>query len=252
MGESAEIMAKVNGISREAQDEVALESHRRAARAAADCRLSSEVVAVYHPRGGTITTDNHVRRDTSAQKLASLPPVFDRTHGTVTAGNASPLTDGAAALLLASGKKARALGLTPRAWVRSYAYAAVDPSDQLLLGPAYAIPTALERAGLTIGDIDLVEMHEAFAAQVLSTTRALASSRFAEEELGRSEPVGEIDPERLNVNGGSIAFGHPFGATGARILTSLANEMVRRDVQFGLASVCAAGGIGCAIVLERS
>jgi acetyl-CoA acyltransferase len=128
----------------------------------------------------------------------------------------------------------------------------VDPSDQLLLGPAYAIPTALERAGLTLGDIDLVEMHEAFAAQVLSTTRALASSRFAEEELGRSEPVGEIDPERLNVNGGSIALGHPFGATGARILTSLANEMVRRDVQFGLASVCAAGGIGCAIVLERS
>jgi acetyl-CoA acyltransferase len=252
MGESAELMAKVNGISRQAQDELALASHRRAAAARHDCKLSREVVPFYRPDGKAVTEDNHIRDDTSSEKLAGLKPVFDRRHGTITAGNSSPLTDGAAAVLLMSSKKARALGYKPRAWVRSYAYAAVDPGDQLLLGPAYAIPIALERAGLQLSDIDLVEMHEAFAAQVLSTTQALASQRFAEEKLGRDEPVGEIDPERLNVNGGSIALGHPFGATGARVITSLANEMERRDVQFGLVSVCAAGGLGCAIVLERS
>jgi acetyl-CoA acyltransferase len=251
MGESAELMAKINGISRQAQDELALHSHERAARARSKCRFSREVVPVYRPDGRVVDEDNHIRTDTSLEKLSGLRPVFDRRHGTITAGNSSPLTDGAAALLLVSGKKAEALGLRPSAWIRSYAYAAVDPADQLLLGPAYAIPIALQRAGLTLSDIDLVEMHEAFAAQVLSTTRALASRRFAEEELGRSEPVGEIDPARLNVNGGSIALGHPFGATGARVLTMLANEMERRDVQFGLASVCAAGGLGCAVVLER-
>jgi acetyl-CoA acyltransferase len=251
MGESAEIMAKVNGITRDAQDELALASHHRAARALAGCKHSREVVPVYRPDGKAVTDDTHIRADTSPEKLASLKPVFDRRYGTITAGNSSPLTDGAAALLLMSGKKARALGYRPRAYVRAYAYAAVDPGGQLLLAPAYAIPLALERAGLTLADIGLVEMHEAFAAQVLSTTVSLASRRFAEEKLGRTEPVGEIDPEIMNVNGGSIALGHPFGATGARVLTSLANEMERRDVQFGLVSVCAAGGLGCAIVLER-
>jgi acetyl-CoA acyltransferase len=251
MGESAELMAKINGISRLAQDELALRSHERAARAAEECRSSLEVVPVYRPDGRAVTQDNHVRSDTSLDKLGSLRPVFDRKYGTITAGNSSPLTDGAAAVLLLSGKEADALGYRPRAWVRSYAYAAVDPADQLLLGPAYAIPLALKRAKLELSDIDLVEMHEAFAAQVLSTTQALASEQFAKEKLGRSTPVGQIDEERLNVNGGSIALGHPFGATGARVLTSLANEMERRDAQFGLASVCAAGGLGCAIVLER-
>ena len=252
MGQSAEIMAKVNGISREAQDDLALTSHRNAAAAQAACRLSAEVVPVYRPEGRAVTKDNHIRPDTSAEKLAALPPVFDRAHGTITAGNSSPLTDGAAAILLMSSAKAESLGYTPRARIRSYAYAAVDPADQLLLGPAYAVPIALDRAGVTLGDIDLFEMHEAFAAQVLSTTQALGSRQFAEEKLGRGEAVGEIDLDRLNVNGGSIALGHPFGATGARVLTSLANEMERRDVGLGLATVCAAGGIGCAVVLERS
>lgn len=252
MGESAELMAKLNGISREAQDELALRSHRNAARAAQECKVSQEVVPVYRPDGQPVTADNHVRPDTSAEKLAQLRPVFDRRHGTITAGNSSPLTDGGAAVLLMSGDRAESLGYTPRAYVRAYAYAAVDPNDQLLLGPAYAIPTALDRAGLRLSEIDLVEMHEAFAAQVLSTTQALASKRFAEEKLGRHESIGEINPAILNVNGGSIALGHPFGATGARVLTSLANEMERRDVQFGLISVCAAGGLGCAIVLERA
>jgi acetyl-CoA acyltransferase len=251
MGESAELMAKMNGISRRDQDELALHSHQNAARARFECKLSREVIPVYRPDGRAVTEDNHIRTDTSLEKLSTLRPVFDRRHGTITAGNSSPLTDGGAALLLASGKKVKELGLKPRAWVRAYAYAAVDPGDQLLLGPAYAVPLALQRAGLQLSDIDLVEMHEAFAAQVLSTTQALASRQFAEEKLGQGEAVGEIDPERLNVNGGSIALGHPFGATGARVLTSLANEMVRRDAQFGLVSVCAAGGLGCAIVLER-
>jgi acetyl-CoA acyltransferase len=251
MGESAELMAKINGISRPDQDELALASHRNAAAALKECRLSREVVPVYRPDGRAVTEDNHIRTDTSLEKLGALRPVFDRQHGSITAGNSSPLTDGAAAVLLVSGKRAKELGLRPRAYVRAYAYAAVDPNDQLLLAPAYAIPLALDRAGLSLADMDLVEMHEAFAAQVLSTTQALASKAFAEEELGRGEAVGEIDPEKLNVNGGSIALGHPFGATGARVLTSLANEMERRNAQFGLVSVCAAGGLGCAIVLER-
>lgn len=251
MGESAERMAKENGIPRCAQDELACRSHHRAAAAWKACRMSREVAPVFHPNGRAVMEDTHIRPDTSMEKLASLKPVFDSAHGSLTAGNSSPLTDGAAAVLLMSGGKAQSLGLTPRAYVRSYAYAAVDPADQLLIGPAYAIPLALDRAGLALSDIDLVEIHEAFAAQVLSTTQALASRQFAVEKLGRSEPVGEIDPERLNVNGGSIALGHPFGATGARVLTSLANEMERRHAQFGLASVCAAGGLGCAVVLER-
>lgn len=253
MGQSAELMAKENGIGRQEQDAFALRSHQRAAAAWDDGRLAQEVASLYVARNGghAVTQDNHIRRDTSAEKLAALPPVFDRAHGTVTAGNSSPLTDGAAAVLLMSQEQAAATGHHPRAYVRSYAYAAVDPARQLLLGPAYAIPLALQRAGVELKDIDLIEMHEAFAAQVLSTVQALDSATFAERELGRSSPVGSIDPDRLNVNGGSIALGHPFGATGARLALSLANEMERRDVQLGLISVCAAGGVGCAIVLER-
>jgi acetyl-CoA acyltransferase len=251
MGESAEIMAKLNGISRRDQDELALRSHERALAATSACKMSREVVPVYRPDGRAVTDDNHIRSDSSMEKLEALRSGFDRRHGTITAGNSSPLTDGAAALLLASGKKAKELDLQPRAWVRSYAYAAVDPGEQLLIAPAYAIPLALERAGLSLSNMDLIEMHEAFAAQVLSTVQALASKSFATEKLNRTAPVGEIDPDRLNVNGGSIALGHPFGATGARVLITLANEMELRGSQFGLASVCAAGGLGCAIVLER-
>jgi acetyl-CoA acyltransferase len=199
----------------------------------------------------TVTTDNLVRADTSLEALAALSPAFDRRHGTVTAGNASPLTDGAAAVLLMSEAKAKAERLDPLAYIRSWAVAAVDPGGQLLMGPALAIPKALERAGLKLADMDLVEMHEAFAAQVASNIQALESDRFAVEKLGRPERVGLVDRERLNVNGGSIALGHPFGATGARITTSLARELARRDAKFGLLSVCAQGGMGFAMVLER-
>jgi acetyl-CoA acyltransferase len=253
MGQSAELMAKLNGISRADQDTWALRSHRNAAAAWQDGRLSEEVSTVYvvNDGGRAVTRDNHIRPDTSLEKLAQLKPVFDRQYGTVTAGNSSPLTDGAASVLLMSQERAADLGMKPKALVRSYAYAAVDPADQLLLGPAYAIPTALDRAGITLGDIDLVEMHEAFAAQVLSTLQKLESRSFAEDELGRSEAVGCIDRDRMNLRGGSIALGHPFGATGARCVLTLANEMERQSAGLGLVSVCAAGGVGAAIVLER-
>jgi acetyl-CoA acyltransferase len=253
MGQSAEKMAKENGISRDEQDQIALASHQRAAAALADGRLGPELAAIPVPPdyAATVTADNLVRADASLEALRALPPAFDRRHGTVTAGNSSPLTDGAAAVLLCSEAKAKAEGLAPLAFIRSWAVEAVDPAGQLLMGPALAIPKALERAGLRLSDIDLVEMHEAFAAQVASNLQALESDAWAREKLGRSERVGTVDRARLNVSGGSIALGHPFGATGARITTTLAREMVRRDAKFGLLSVCAQGGMGFAMVLER-
>ncbi len=253
MGQSAEKMAKENGISRAAQDELALRSHRLAAQGAADGRLAAEIAPVFVPPEyrPAVTSDNGVRTDTTIEQLAQLKPAFDRRYGTVTAGNSSPLTDGAAAVLVMSGEAAGALGYTPLAFVRSYAVAAVDPGEQLLMGPAFAIPTALERARLAWRDLGLVEMHEAFASQVLSNIQAIESDMFARERLGRGERVGEVDWDTLNVMGGSIAIGHPFGATGARLIITLANEMRRRDVQFGLISICAQGGMGFAMVLER-
>ena len=240
MGESAERMAAMNEISRAAQDAWALRSHQRAAAGWDDGRLANEVAPIY-VNSHAVTDDNHIRRDSTIEKLASLRPVFDREHGTITAGNASPLTDGAAAVIVASEARAKELGREPLAAIKAYAYAAVDPADQLLIAPAYAIPIALKRAGLTLDDIDLFEIHEAFAAQVLSTLVVL-------ERNG----VGRIPEEKLNVMGGSIALGHPFGATGARVVLTLANEMKRRGARYGLASVCAAGGNGAAIVLERA
>jgi acetyl-CoA acyltransferase len=239
MGESAERMAFINGIARADQDRWALRSHTLAARGWDDGPLAAEVVPFYHD-GQAIRDDGHIRRDTTLEKLATLRPVFDRAHGSITAGNASPLTDGAATVLLLSLDRARAEGRTGLIAIRSYAYAAVDPADQLLIAPAYAIPIALARAGIGLAQCGLIEMHEAFAAQVLSTFRVL-------ERNG----AGAVNEDIVNVMGGSIALGHPFGATGARIVTTLANEMRRRGVQFGLASVCAAGGNGAAIVLEN-
>jgi len=252
MGQSAEKMAKENGITRDAQDRLALLSHERAAAGSADGRLTAEIAPWFGGKGGdeVVTSDNGVRTDTSLDQLAKLRPVFDRAYGTVTAGNSSPLTDGAAMVLLMSEERALSLGYEPLAFLRSYAVAAVDPGWQLLMGPAYAVPKALERAGISWGELGLVEIHEAFAAQVLSNVQAWSSTIWA-ERLGLPAPVGEVDWERTNVMGGSIAIGHPFGATGARIVTTLANEMRRRDVQFGLISICAQGGMGSALVLER-
>jgi acetyl-CoA acyltransferase len=251
MGESAEKMAKINHIPREEQDQFALRSHRLAHAGTADKRLTSEVMAIWPPpKFEPMVSDNGIREDTTIEKLRELRPVFDRRYGTVTAGNSSPLTDGAAAVLLMSEEKANALGMTPIAYIRSYAYAALDPGEQLLMAPVLAAPMALSRAGLSLQDIDLVEMHEAFASQVLSNLRGLDSPEWA-ERAGFREPVGEVDRARLNVMGGSIALGHPFGATGARITTTLANELARRGGQFGLMTVCAAGGLGFAMVIER-
>jgi acetyl-CoA acyltransferase len=252
MGQSAEKMAKENGITREEQDRIAFDSHMRAAAAIDDGRLAGEIAPVLLPGryDVAVTSDTLVRRDTSLEALAALPPVFDKRYGSVTAGNSSPLTDGAAAVLLMSEARAQAEGYTPLAFVRAWAVAAVDPADQLLMGPGLAVPKALDRARLTLADIDLIEMHEAFAAQVASNIQALESETWAKEKLGRSQAVGRVDRQRLNVAGGSIAIGHPFGATGARLTTTLAHELKRRGRRFGLISVCAQGGIGFAMVLE--
>jgi acetyl-CoA acyltransferase len=252
MGQSAEKMAKENGITREAQDRLALMSHQRAAAGTADGRLTAEIAPWFGGPGmdQIVTADNGIRADASLEGLSQLRPVFDRRYGSVTAGNASPLTDGAAAVLLMAEETAAALGYQPLAFLRSYAVAAVDPGWQLLMGPVFAVPRALERAGLAWSDLGLVEIHEAFAAQVLSNVQAWGSQAWA-EQLGLPGPVGDVDWERTNVLGGSIAIGHPFGATGARLVTTLAHEMRRRDVQFGLISICAQGGMGYALILER-
>ncbi len=253
MGQSAEKMAKENGITREEQDRIAFLSHKNGAAATEDGRLPAEMCTVLVPPRYevAVSADNLLRKDASMEALAALPPVFDRNYGTVTAGNASPLTDGAAAVLLMSEAKAKSEGYQPLAYVRSWAVAAVDPGGQLLMGPALAIPQALERASLQLSDMDLIDMHEAFAAQVASNIQALESETWAREKLGRSRALGKVDRDRLNVCGGSIALGHPFGATGARITTTLANELARRNGKFGLLSVCAQGGLGFAMVLER-
>lgn len=252
MGQSAEKMAKENAVSRRAQDEIALHSHLHAARAAAEGRFDDQIVPTYNPKyDGVVDADTGVRANSSMEALAGLRPVFDRGYGSLTAGNSSPLTDGASALMLMTEAKAKALGYEPLGFIRSYAYAALHPSTQLLQGPAYAAPQALDRAGMKLSDMDLVEMHEAFAAQILSNMKALASKKFAEHELGRSEAVGEIDLDRFNVNGGSIAIGHPFGATGGRVTMQVLSELKRRGEQFGLITVCAAGGNGFAMVVER-
>lgn len=252
MGQSAEKMAKDNHITREAQDQIALISHQRAAAATRDGRLALEIAPWFGGAGmdQVVETDNGIRTDTSMEALAALRPVFDRRYGSVTAGNSSPLTDGAATTMVMSQEKALALGYHPLVSIRSYAVAAVDPGWQLLMGPAFAVPKALERAGITWQELGLIEIHEAFAAQVLSNVQAWGSEAWA-ARLGRAAPVGEVDWEITNVMGGSISLGHPFAATGSRLVNSLAHEMVRRKVQFGLVSICAQGGMGFALVLEN-
>jgi acetyl-CoA acyltransferase len=252
MGQSAEKMAKINHIPRADQDHFALRSHRLAAAGTADGRLTAEIVPVYvPPQFDAMTADNGIREDTSIEQLRALKPVFDRKYGSVTAGNSSPLTDGASAVLLMSEERARSLGFTPLAYIRSYSYAALDPGEQLLMGPVLAAPVALARAGLGLPQMDLIEMHEAFAAQVLCNLKGFESQEWA-ERAGFSKPLGEVDRAKLNVMGGSISIGHPFGATGGRILTTLVHELARRDGQFGLMTVCAAGGMGHAMVIERA
>ncbi len=253
MGQHAERMAQINGISRKDQDEYALESHRKATLARDEGRVNDDLVPVSVPpkHDQLFVEDNLIRRDTSMSRLSKLRPVFDRKHGTLTAGNSSALTDGASAVMLMAEDRAQDLGLEPWGYLRAYDYVAIPPNPQLLLGPAYSIPRVLGKAELSLGDIQLVELHEAFSAQVLSVLQKLESDDFARDELGQSEAVGEIDRDILNVNGGSLAFGHPFAATGGRIVINLLQELSRRDMELGLLSICTANAMGVSMILER-
>ncbi len=251
MGDTAEQMAKSYGISREQQDALAHRSHQLAAQAWAEGKLTDEVMTAYAPPfRDPVEQDNNVRHNSSLADYAKLRPAFDRKYGTVTAANSTPLTDGAAAVILMTESRARELGLTPMGFLRSYAFTAIDVRQDMLLGPAWATPLALDRAGLTMADLTLLDMHEAFAAQTLTNLKLMASERFARDVLGRSQATGEVDDSKFNVLGGSIAYGHPFAATGARMITQTLHELRRRGGGFGLVTACAAGGLGAAMVLE--
>ena len=241
MGESAEKMAKENGISREAQDAWAHRSHTNAARAWADGTFRHEVMRVLVPPQfeRVVIEDNIVRKDSQLEAYAKLKPVFDKKYGTVTAG------------VVMAEEKARALGMRPLGYLREYAYAAVDPGWQLLQAPAFSVPKVLRRAGMTVADVDLWEIHEAFSAQVLSNLQAWGSKKFAQEHLGGAESIGEPPENNINPNGGSISLGHPFGATGARLVHQALREMAARNAATGLVSICAAGGLGAACILTR-
>ena len=252
MGQTAEVLAREWQISRDDQDQYALQSHERTLKAQDDGKFLQEMMAVYVPPkyDVVVTEDIGPRRDQSFEKLQKLKPVFDRRYGTVTAGNSCQITDGAVSLVVISEEKASVLGYSPLAKIKSYAFSGCDPK-RMGLGPVFAAKKALDKAGLTVRDIGLWEINEAFATQVMAVLKAFGSQKFAKEKLGLSNALGEIDPETLNVNGGAIALGHPVGASGARIVLTLMKEMQRRNVQFGLATLCVGGGQGGAMILER-
>ncbi|ATA21337.1 acetyl-CoA acyltransferase [Gibbsiella quercinecans] len=253
MGDTAEQMAKTYAIGREEQDALAHRSHTLAAQAWAQGLLLDEVMTAYVPPYNTaLAEDNNIRKDSSLAAYARLKPAFDRTHGSVTAANSTPLTDGAAAVLMMSEARARELGLAPLGYLRSYAFTAIDVRQDMLLGPSYATPLALARAGITLADLALIDMHEAFAAQTLANLKMFASPTFAREKLGLAQAIGEVDMDKFNVLGGSIAYGHPFAATGARMVTQTLHELKRRGGGLGLATACAAGGLGAAMVVEAA
>lgn len=252
MGEAAEKMARENGIQREDQDAIAHNSHVNTAKAWQEGWFAEQVMnVVLPPAYKAVDKDNLFRDNSDLSAYGRLRPVFDRRHGTITAGNSSPLTDGASAALLMRESTAKSLGLTPLGYIRGYAFAALDPDWQMLMGPSFATPLALDNAGLTLKDIDLIDMHEAFAAQVLSNTQAFSSKTFAKERLNRSQAIGEIDMEKFNISGSSIAIGHPFAATGTRQLVQMLHDLKRTNQNLGLITACAAGGLGAAMILER-
>lgn len=251
MGQTAEQMAKSHGITREEQDALAHRSHSRAAESWNEGKLANEVMTAYaEPFKGALEVDNNVRFDSKLESYAKLRPVFDKKHGSVTAANATPLTDGASAVLMMTESKAKALGYTPLGYIKSYAFTAIDVWQDMLMGPSYATPLALDRAGMTLNDLTLIEMHEAFAAQTLSNVKMFASDKFAQEKLNRSKATGEIDMDKFNVMGSSIAYGHPFAATGTRMITQMLNELQRRGGGTGLLTACAAGGLAASLVVE--
>lgn len=252
MGQSAERLVKRTGVTREEQDAYALASHQRAARATAEGLLRRQITpAMIPPSFAPLTTDNGIRGDSTLEKLASLPPVFDRQFGSVTAGNSSFLTDGAAVVLLMSEDRAKELGYEPLATIVGYAMVAGEPVEELLSGPSVAIPRALDQVGIGLDQVGVVELHEAFAGQVVANLKLLRDPVYARERLGRDQAVGELDPDKLNAWGGSLAIGHPFGATGARLVTTAAHRMQHEGAAFGLVSACAAGALGHALVLQR-
>jgi acetyl-CoA acyltransferase len=252
MGDSGEQMARDHGISRQAQDEFALRSHQLAHKAWEEGKLNDEVMHVNAPPfKDTLIRDENIRADSTLESMAKLKPAFDRKYGTVTAATSTPLTDGASAILLMKESRAKALGYQPLGYIKSYAFTANHVKKDLLLGPAYATPKALDRAGLKFSDLALIDVHEAFAAQTLSVIQAWESKSFAAEQLGRKQAVVQnLDWDKLNVLGGSLAYGHPFAATGVRMITQTLRELQRRGGGFALATACAAGGLAAAMVLE--
>ena len=251
MGQTAEIIAKEWNVTREQQDAFALRSHQLAVKAKNEGKMKNEIIPLHIPPEykEVLAEDIGPRAEQTIEALRKLKPFFDKKTGTITAGNSCPITDGAAMLILMSRQRATELGYKPLAKIRGYAFAGLEP-ERMGLGPAYATPIALKRAGLTLKDIDLCELNEAFAAQVMACQKALDSDQFAREKLGISSKIGELPTEKLNVNGGAIAFGHPVGATGTRLVVTLMNEMKRQQKQFGLATLCIGGGQGGSVVLE--
>lgn len=251
MGQNAEQMARDHGISRQAQDELAHRSHTLAAQAWESGVLDDEVMTAYvEPYKEALSKDNTVRFDSNLEAYAKLRPAFDRSHGTLTAANSTGLTDGAASLLLMSESRAKELGYEPLGFIKSYGFAAIDATCDMLMGPSYATPIALDRAKMKLKDLTLIDMHEAFAAQTLCNVQAFASKQFAKEKLNRGSAIGEVDMDKFNVLGGSLAYGHPFAATGARMITQTLRELKRRGGGVGLTTACAAGGLGAAMILE--
>lgn len=252
MGQTAEILAKEFHISREEQDLFALNSHQKAVAAQKSGRLREEIVPFVVPPEYKQVVENDIgpRDGMTIEQLTKLKPFFDRKYGSITVGNACPITDGAAAILMMSREKAQALGYKPIAKIRSYGFAGLEP-ERMGLGPVYATPLALKRAGLQLKDMGLVELNEAFAAQVIACLKAFSSKQFAQEKLGLSDAIGNIDVANMNVNGGAIALGHPVGVTGTRLVLTLMKEMQKRNVQYGLATLCIGGGQGGAMILER-
>lgn len=253
MGEHAEIMAKIGRIPRREQDEFAVESHRKAARAQEAGILKQEIVPIWAGSkfAQAIEQDNIIRQDTTVEALSGLKPAFDKRYGTLTAGNSSSLTDGAAVTLITDAARAKELGLKPKARIKDFIFVGVKPEEELLVGPAVAIPLLLKRHGMTLADVDRFEIHEAFAAQVLRCLQAMESVEFNARYFGESKPFGAIDRDKLNVNGGALAIGHPFGATGARLVASLSQELIRSNKSIGLIAICAAGGMAGAMLIER-
>lgn len=251
MGQTAEQMAKSHGITRLEQDALAHRSHTLASQAWKEGKISGEVMTAFpEPYKTWLAEDNNIRHDSSLESYAKLRPAFDRQYGSVTAANSTPLTDGAAAVMLMREGRAKELGLEIMGYIRSYAFSAIGVHEDMLMGPSYATPLALDRAGVTLNDLTLIDMHEAFAAQALSNVKMFASDKFAQEKLGRSKAIGEIDMDKFNVLGGSIAYGHPFAATGARMMTQTLRELKRRGGGLALNTACAAGGLGAAMILE--